>query len=181
MKAIDLYAYYRALDRYFKGNEPLEVKAVNVETFKLNPELSRWEKLAGKREAKNYVLANILENNWIIKDFNDPAYLRWCAINENMLYNYKSDLETLFDKGITFNLLRLRLDYKISRESIIVIDTLTKPSLIDTAWAVSKDNMVRNEGLILQKYKPICLANISFESKIEKYKTIALQIAELAK
>lgn len=181
MKPIDLYAYYRALYRYFKLDEPYEIKPINSNTFKTLSELPQWEKLAGKRDCKNYVLANILVGNFIIRDFTDPAYLEWCRVNENLFYNYKTDLETLFTKGPTFNLLKLRFDYKISRETLIIIDALTKPSLIDTAWTVSKDNMVRTEGILLQKYRPIALVNMAFESKQQKYRNATIEVAAEAK
>ena len=167
MKAIDLYAYYRALERYFRGNEPsFEVKAINVDSFKNNPDLSRWEKLAGKREAQNYVLANVLENNWTLKEFNDPAYLRWCAVNENMFYNFKSDMETLFTSGPTLNLLKLRLDYKISRESLIILNHINPGvKALDTLWVNHTDEMVRSEANIMKKYEPFVLLRMVYSKK----------------
>lgn len=181
MKAIDLYAYFRALERYFRGNETYEIKAINVDSFKNLPDLARWERLAGKREAKNYVLANVLNNNWSLREFNDPTYLEWCRVNENLYYNFKSDVETIYERGPTTNLLKLRLDYKVSRETLIVLCQLAKPNLIEELWSTHKDNMVRSEGILLKKYTPIFLYNMAFASKEQKYKTAFIEVAKSAK
>lgn len=176
MKAIDLYAYFRALERYFRGNETYEIKAINVDSFKILPDLARWERLAGKREAKNYVLSNVLDNNWTIKQFNDPSYLAWCRVNENMLYNFKEEFAKILELQPTNNLLKLRLDYKISRETLIILCNLSTTNHINM-WKNSKDDMEREEGIILHKYSRFVLERID----TDKYRATIKNVAMAAK
>lgn len=178
MKPIDLYAYYRALYRYFRMDEPLEFRAVNRETFASNPELAKWEKLARKRECKNYVLSNILAGNFLIKEFNDPTYFEWCRVNENLFYNFKSDIERIFETGLTTNLLKLRLDYKVSRETIAIMLLLSDRIDLEESWVKSKDNLIREEGKLISKYKPLVALKIS---SLEKYQNAVKTVAEINK
>lgn len=141
--AFDLYVYYLALKRhftstydYFKYNGKVKANAMSFENRK---DKFFFYKLSKKKEAKDLILANMLDNpnQWIGELVNDDAesiYKDWLKRKQSLTYQFKSDINELeddFNDNFIVNdgqhprLLRLFSMNRISLETLVILCDIT--------------------------------------------------------
>jgi hypothetical protein len=142
--AYELYVYYLALKRHFtssydfhKYNGKINASATSFETRK---DKFFFYKLSKKADAKNFILANVVENPnvWvgdIVGEKGDAVFMEWKKKQQSISYVFKSELSNLdedFDSNLIVKdgqhpkLLRLHINRSISKETLIIVDDLTK-------------------------------------------------------
>lgn len=142
--AYNIYVYYLALKRHFTSNYDFfkyngKVKA-NAQSFENRKDKFFFYKLSKKSEAKDYILANMIvdPSMWIGDMLEEKAqqnYISWAKRIQSLTYNFKRELNELnenFDSNIVVNdgqhplLLTLYMQEKISPETLVILDDLTK-------------------------------------------------------
>lgn len=142
--AYNIYVYYLALKRHFTSNYDFfkyngKVKA-NAQSFENRKDKFFFYKLSKKSEAKDYILANMIvdPSMWIGDMLEEKAqqnYVSWAKRIQSLSYSFKRDLNELnekFDSNIVVDngqhpqLLTLYMQEKISPETLVILDDLTK-------------------------------------------------------
>lgn len=142
--AYNIYVYYLALKRHFTSNYDFfkyngKVKA-NAQSFENRKDKFFFYKLSKKSEAKDYILANMIvdPSMWIGDMLEEKAqqnYTSWAKRIQSLSYSFKRDLNELnekFDSNIVVDngqhpqLLTLYMQEKISPETLVILDDLTK-------------------------------------------------------
>ena len=142
--AYNIYVYYLALKRHFTSNYDFfkyngKIKA-NIQSFENRKDKFFFYKLSKKSEAKDLLLANMIvdPSMWIGDLLEDKAhqnYVSWVKRLQALSYNFKRDLSLLndnFDSNIVVDngqhphLLILYMQEKISPETLVILDDLTK-------------------------------------------------------
>jgi len=142
--AYDIYVYYLALKRHFTSNYDFfkyngKVKA-NVQSFENRKDKFFFYKLSKKSEAKELILANMIvePSMWIGDMLEEKAHQNYVARAKRiqaLTYIFKRELGELndnFDSNIIVDdgqhphLLTLYMQEKISPETLVILDDLTK-------------------------------------------------------
>lgn len=138
--AFDLYIYYLAMKRHFTSDYDFfkyqgKVKA-NITSFEKRKDKFFFFKLSKKKEARDIILANLLEepNMWIGDIFDDKAearYTDWLKRKQSLTYLFKREINDLTDDlesaivtedGQHPKLLRLYTTRNISIETLIILN-----------------------------------------------------------
>lgn len=183
--AYDIYVYYLALKRHFTSNYDFfkyngKVKA-NAMSFENRKDKFFFYKLSRMREARELILANLLEdpNIWIGEMMDDKAmniYHEWLKRQQSLTYIFKRELNELdddfdanfiVDNGQHPRLLKLYTQRHVSLETLIVLTGMAKclsywnKNISDTIVFPSINNTIK-------KYKPF----LNYD--VEKMKTIVV-------
>ena len=143
--AYEVYRYFLAVKQHFTTNYDYfkynGKTSTNVTAFENRTNNFHFYKLSKHNDAKNYILANLLENPnvWIGDIVNDDKceriYLDWKKRQQSLSYIFKSDLNKL-DEDFNNNLvspdgqhpplLKLYLRGEICLETLVIIANVTK-------------------------------------------------------
>lgn len=142
--AFELYIYYLALKRHFTSDYDFfkyggKVKA-DINSFERRKDKFFFYKLSKKKEAKDIILANMVEDPslWIGDIFEDKfeaRYLDWLKRKQTLTYSFKREISQLADDiesdiitedGQYPKLLRLYLTKNISVETLIILNDVIK-------------------------------------------------------
>lgn len=142
--AFELYIYYLALKRHFTSDYDFfkyqgKVSA-NINSFEKRKDKFFFFKLSKRKEAREILLANLLEepNIWIGDIFDDKAearYTEWLKRQQTLTYSFKRELNHLTDDlqsdivtedGQHPKLLRLYTTGNISIETLIILNDVIK-------------------------------------------------------
>mgnify|MGYP000282246571 FL=1 len=144
-EAFDLYVYFLALKKHFTSNYDFfkyngKVKA-SLYSFENRNDKFHFYKLSKKPEAKNLILANMLENPkiWIgdlLEDKCLDIYKQWEKKQQSLGYVFRNDLSKLdFDdpkadlrvqNGQHPRLLKLHINGEVEIETLIILNDLAK-------------------------------------------------------
>ena len=141
--AYQMYVYYLAIKRHFTSNYDFhkyngKINA-SVTSFETRKDKFFFYKLSKKTDAKNFILANVVENPniWvgdIVGEKGDAVFMEWKKRQQSISYVFKSELSNLdedFDSNLIVKngqhpkLLRLYINRTISKETLIIVDDLT--------------------------------------------------------
>jgi hypothetical protein len=141
--AYQMYVYYLAIKRHFTSNYDFhkyngKINA-SVTSFETRKDKFFFYKLSKKTDAKNFILANVVENPniWvgdIVGEKGDAVFMEWKKRQQSISYVFKSELGNLdedFDSNLIVKngqhpkLLRLYINRTISKETLIIVDDLT--------------------------------------------------------
>jgi hypothetical protein len=141
--AYQMYVYYLAIKRHFTSNYDFhkyngKINA-SVTSFETRKDKFFFYKLSKKTDAKNFILANVVENPniWvgdIVGEKGDAVFMEWKKKQQSISYVFKSELGNLdedFDSNLIVKngqhpkLLRLYINRTISKETLIIVDDLT--------------------------------------------------------
>ena len=141
--AYQMYVYYLAIKRHFTSNYDFhkyngKINA-SVTSFETRKDKFFFYKLSKKTDAKNFILANVVENPniWvgdIVGEKGDAVFMEWKKRQQSISYVFKSELSNLdedFDSNLIVKdgqhpkLLRLHINRTISKETLIIVDDLT--------------------------------------------------------
>jgi hypothetical protein len=141
--AYQMYVYYLAIKRHFTSNYDFhkyngKINA-SVTSFETRKDKFFFYKLSKKTDAKNFILANVVENPniWvgdIVGEKGDAVFMEWKKKQQSISYVFKSELSNLdedFDSNLIVKngqhpkLLRLYINRTISKETLIIVDDLT--------------------------------------------------------
>ena len=169
--AYQMYVYYLAIKRHFTSNYDFhkyngKINA-SVTSFETRKDKFFFYKLSKKTDAKNFILANLVENPniWIgdmIGEKGDAVFMEWKKRQQSISYVFKSELSNLdedFDSNLIVKdgqhpkLLRLHINRTISKETLIIVDDLTN---VFSYWSKKiLDNIIFPDILnTCNKYKP---------------------------
>ena len=140
--AYQMYVYYLAIKRHFTSNYDFhkyngKINA-SINSFETRKDKFFFYKLSKKTDAKNFILANVVENPnvWvgdIVGEKGDAVFMEWKKKQQSISYVFKSELSNLdedFDSNLITTgqhpkLLRLYINRSISKETLIIVDDLT--------------------------------------------------------
>jgi|TARA_R110000796_G_scaffold4811_1_gene18265 hypothetical protein len=141
--AYQTYVYYLAIKRHFTSSYDFhkyngKVNA-SVNSFETRKDKFFFYKLSKKTGAKDFILANIVENPniWvgdILGEKGDAVFMEWKKRQQSISYVFKSELGSLdedFDSNLITTdgqhpkLLRLYNNRSVSKETLIIVDDLT--------------------------------------------------------
>ena len=166
-----MYVYYLAIKRHFTSNYDFhkyngKINA-SVTSFETRKDKFFFYKLSKKTDAKNFILANLVENPniWIgdmIGEKGDAVFMEWKKRQQSISYVFKSELSNLdedFDSNLIVKdgqhpkLLRLHINRTVSKETLIIVDDLTN---VFSYWSKKiLDNIIFPDILnTCNKYKP---------------------------
>jgi hypothetical protein len=169
--AYQMYVYYLAIKRHFTSNYDFhkyngKINA-SVTSFETRKDKFFFYKLSKKTDAKNFILANLVENPniWIgdmIGEKGDAVFMEWKKRQQSISYVFKSELSNLdedFDSNLIVKdgqhpkLLRLHINRTVSKETLIIVDDLTN---VFSYWSKKiLDNIIFPDILnTCNKYKP---------------------------
>ena len=169
--AYQMYVYYLAIKRHFTSNYDFhkyngKINA-SVTSFETRKDKFFFYKLSKKTDAKNFILANLVENPniWIgdmIGEKGDAVFMEWKKRQQSISYVFKSELSNLdedFDSNLIVKdgqhpkLLRLHINRTVSKETLIIVDYLTN---VFSYWSKKiLDNIIFPDILnTCNKYKP---------------------------
>ena len=169
--AYQMYVYYLAIKRHFTSNYDFhkyngKINA-SVTSFETRKDKFFFYKLSKKTDAKNFILANLVENPniWIgdmIGEKGDAVFMEWKKRQQSISYVFKSELSNLdedFDSNLIVKdgqhpkLLRLHINRTVSKETLIIVDDLTN---VFSYWSKKiLDNIIFHDILnTCNKYKP---------------------------
>ena len=169
--AYQMYVYYLAIKRHFTSNYDFhkyngKINA-SVTSFETRKDKFFFYKLSKKTDAKNFILANVVENPniWvgdIVGEKGDAVFMEWKKRQQSISYVFKSELSNLdedFDSNLIVKdgqhpkLLRLHINRTVSKETLIIVDDLTN---VFSYWSKKiLDNIIFPDILnTCNKYKP---------------------------
>mgnify|MGYP001161471137 FL=1 len=142
-EAFELYSYYMAIKKHFTSSYDF-VKyggkmRLTVDGFENRKDKFFFYKLSKRKEAKDFILANILKNpnvwigNLIDSDEATAVYTEWSKRQQSLSYLFKNELDELDDdfnanivveNGQYPRLLSLYNKKRVSIESLIILDDL---------------------------------------------------------
>ena len=187
MSAFECYKEYVALKNhftkpsynYFKYNGKSKL---NIKSFESRSDKLFFQKVAKHHDPRNYILANLLENNKLwIRDiaYNESAvrvYQDWAKRQQSLMYLFKEELSKLnadFDSNFKVEdqthpyVIKLFLRKEISLETLVILVDLVKCSAY---WSkrFEYDPTVEDVLNKIMKYRPF----ITYDR--EKVKNIVL-------
>jgi len=140
--AFETYLMFLALSRHFTSNYDYikyngKVKA-NPESFEKRKDKYFFYKLSKKQNPKNFIIANLLENEkiWIgemLTQKGEHIYNDWMKKTQSLSYSFSNEIEKLDDdideqlkiyNGQHPKLFNLFLSREISIESLIILNEL---------------------------------------------------------
>ena len=169
--AFDTYVCYLAMKRhftstydFFKYNGKVNAKS---DAFENRKDKFFFYKLSKKRDAKNFLLANIIVNPnvWageLVDDKAETIYTEWSKRKQALTYQFKSDINELEDdfnsnflveNGQHQRMLKLYMMNRISLETLVILCELTGCL---SHWEKSiKDTIVFPDiNRLVKKYSP---------------------------
>lgn len=187
MSAFECYKEYVALKNhftkpsynYFKYNGK---SRLNIKSFESRSDKLFFQKVAKHNDPRNYILANLLENNKLwIRDiaYNESAlktYQDWAKRQQSLMYVFKEELSKLkedFDSNFKVEdnthpyVIKLFLRKEISLETLVLLVDLVK---CNAYWSkrFEYDPTVEDVLNKIMKYRPF----ITYDR--EKVKNIVL-------
>jgi hypothetical protein len=191
--AYDIYVYYLALKRhfttnsydYFKYNGKVKANAMSFENRK---DKFFFYKLSKKKDAKEYILANMLKNPnvWagdLVDEKAEAIYSSWLKRKQSLTYQFKSDIVELDDEfnknfivedGQHPRLLKLYMMNRVSLETLVILCDLTgclkhwEKNISDTIVFPDINRLVGKYSPFLQYDKPKMKRIL-----LDKYKNIS--------
>jgi hypothetical protein len=141
--AFDIYVYYLALKRHFTSTYDFfkyngKVKA-NAMSFENRKDKFFFYKISKKKDAKDFILANMLENPnaWagdLVDDKAENVYTDWLKRKQALTYQFKSDIMELnedfnsnfiVEDGQHPRLLKLYSMNRVSLETLVILCQVT--------------------------------------------------------
>jgi len=142
--AFELYSYYMAIKKHFTSTYDFAKYGgkmrLTLDGFENRKDKFFFYKLSKRKDAKDYILANILKKpdlwigNLIDSNEADEVYTEWSKRQQSLSYTFKNDLDELDDDfnanivvedGEYPKLLSLFNRRRVCIETLIIIDELT--------------------------------------------------------
>lgn len=141
--AFDIYVYFLALKKHFTTNYDFfkyngKIKA-SLYSFENRKDKFFFYKLSKRSDAKQFILANILENPkvWIgdlFDEKHEEVYKQWIKVQQSLGYRFRNDVSKLdqddpnsdifVTDGQHPRLLKLYLQNEITIETLIILNDL---------------------------------------------------------
>lgn len=194
MSGFDCYQTYLAVSNHFKQksydffkyNGKVHVKSTSYEVRKDKYFFEKASRKFKKDDFIKYLVANTIDGSSYIGGLLTPAheiaYKKWRKRIEALSYNFKEEVDTLYDTESKFDSLfvikdgrhpliyRLYSAHKVSLETLVILDTLVN---FTKQWE-KKDDMILNELVdLIRKYRPFLYHFTNADNK--KLKQIVLE------
>jgi hypothetical protein len=194
MSGFECYQTYLAVNNHFKNKSydffkyqgKVSVKTTSYEARKDKYFFEKASRKFKRDDFIKYLVANFTQGNTWIGDLltveTEIGFKKWRKRIESLSYNFKEEIDNLYDKESNFNSLftaedgehpliyRLYGRGKISLETLVILDTLVN---FTKAWE-KNDDMILNEVIeTIRKYRPFLYHFTNADNK--KLKQIVLE------
>jgi len=170
---------------YFKYNGAVKVKASSYEVRKDKYFFEKASRKFKEEDFLKYLVSNMCSTGeyWIGNLFggnNHVHYTKWKKHIESLTYNFKEEIDYLYDAEEQFNklfvddsgkhplLYRMYMRNKVSLETLVLLDYLVGYT---KTWNKSGDMMLQEASTLISKYKPF-LFHFTNPSKEKLRKTV---------
>ena len=192
MDGFEAYKMYLAVSNhfksksydYFKYNGSVRAKVSSYEVRKDKYFFERASRVFKKEDFLKYLVCNMCySTEWIgnlLGGKQQLQYKKWKQHTESLTYNFKEEIENLYDIEENFDslfrmeegkhplLYRLYLRNKISLETLVLLDNLVGYCKL---WSKADDMMLDETVMLIGKYRPF-LFHFTKPSKIKLRETV---------
>jgi len=175
MSGFDCYKTYLAVSNhfnqksydFFKYQGKVNVKSTSYEARKDKYFFERASKKFKRDDFIKYLVANMTDgSSWIgelLTPAHEIAYKKWRKKIESFSYNFKEEIDTIYDIESDFDslfavkdgrhplLYRLYSSHKVSLETLVALDALVNFTKV---WEKQEDVMLNDLVNVIRKYRP---------------------------
>ena len=195
MSGFECYQTYLAVNNHFKQkgydffkyHGKINVKHTSYEVRKDKYFFEKASKKFKRDDFVKYLVANYSNGStWIgelLTPANEIAYKKWRKRIESLSYNFKEEMDTIYDLESNFDSLfkaidgrhpliyRLYCGNKVTLETLVVLDSLVNFTKL---WEKKEDKMLFEVVELINKYRPFLYHFTNADNK--KLKQIVLEI-----
>lgn len=194
MSGFECYQTYLAVNNHFKNKSydffkyqgKVSVKSTSYEARKDKYFFEKASRKFKRDDFIKYLVANFTQGNTWIGDLltvkTEIGFKKWRKRIESLSYNFKEEIDNLYDKESNFNSLfttedgghpliyRLYGRGKVSLETLVILDTLVNFTKV---WEKNDDIMLNDVATTIRKYRPFLYHFTNADNK--KLKQIVLE------